>query len=86
LTSWFVSTTRAIGKEVEWMLTPHASEEDARAFASSAIRRGLRVEAGTVPGVEPKVRIDWCAAYHWAQHRNENSIMGLQRRLAGFAR
>ena len=85
MASWFVSTTRPVGNEVEWLLTPHASEEEARVFASSAILRGLRVEAGTAPGVEPRVRIGWRAANHWAHEPHENSIMGLRRRLAGFA-
>ena len=75
MASWFVSTTRPVGNEVE----------EARVFASSAILRGLRVEAGTAPGIEPRVRIGWRAANHWAHEPHENSIMGLRRRLAGFA-
>jgi hypothetical protein len=75
-----------MGREVEWQLTPLACEEDARRFASGAILRGLRVEAGTIPGIEPKVRIGWRSAHHWAQGPSENSIMGLKRRLAAFAR
>jgi len=74
-----------VGADVEWRLTPHASEEEARAFASRAILRGLRVEAGTTPGTEPRVRIDWRAAYGWAREDDANSIMGLRRRLSGFA-
>ncbi len=85
MSSWFVSTTRPLGREVEWVLTPLPTEDAARAFASNALVRGLRVEAGTVPGVEPKVKIGWQAAHHWAQLANDDGIMGLRRRLNAFA-
>ena len=89
MSKWFVSTTRTIGagsaKEIEWLLTPCASEEAAKEFAVKAIVRGLRVEAGTVPGVEPKVRLGWRAAHHWAQSSNQNAVVNLQRRLFEFA-
>jgi len=85
MVSWFVSTTRSVGPEVDWRLTPHSSEDEARRFASHALVRGLRVEAGTVPGIRPRVRIGWRAAHHWAQGEREGSIMGLRRRLAAFA-
>lgn len=86
MASWFVSTTRAVGREeVDWQLTPHTCEEDARRHAHRALTRGFRVEAGTVPGVCPAVRIGWRTAHHWAQEANEHSIMGLRRRLAQFA-
>ena len=83
--SWFVSTTRTLGQEIEWLLTPHTSEEAAKAFASGALVRGLRVEAGTIPGIEPKVRINWRTAYHWAQSSNSKAIMGLRTQVANFA-
>lgn len=82
--SWFVSTTRAMGHDVEWLLTPHTSEDAAKAFASRALARGLRVEAGTIPGIEPKVRIGWRAAHHWAQSSNSKAIMGLRTQVANF--
>jgi hypothetical protein len=85
MASWFVSTTRPVGEDVEWGLTPHASEEEARRFASDALVRGFRVEAGTIPGIRPEVRIGWRFVQHWAQSEDENSIMGLRRRLAVFA-
>lgn len=86
MASWFVSTTRPIGQEeVDWQLTPHGSEEDARRHAHHAIVRGFRVEAGTAPGVRPAVRIGWPSSHHWAQDASEDSIMGLRRRLARFA-
>jgi hypothetical protein len=83
--SWFVSTTRAMGQEIEWLLTPHATEDAAKAFASRALVNGLRVEAGTIPGIEPKIRIGWRAAHHWAQSSNSNAIVGLRTRVARFA-
>ncbi|MGO8844070.1 MAG: hypothetical protein ACLQFI_01695 [Methylocella sp.] len=83
--SWFVSTTRALGHEIEWLLTPHISEDAAKAFASRALVRGLRVEAGTIPGNEPKMRIGWRTAHHWAQSSNPKAIMGLRKQVAKFA-
>jgi hypothetical protein len=82
---WFVSTTRTLpagsGQEVEWLLSEMATEDDAKAFASRALARGLRVEAGTLPGIEPKRRIARLAAHHWAQSSNEGAIMNLNKRL-----
>jgi hypothetical protein len=83
VTSWFVSTTRTLGgsrKEVEWLLEECPTEQAAKEFASKALTRGLRVEAGTLPGIEPRVRVRWRAAHHWAQSSNENAIKNLQRR------
>jgi hypothetical protein len=85
MTSWFVSTTRQAGRESEWLLIACANEDAARRVASEALARGLRVEAGTVPGIEPKVRIGWRAAHHWAQSANDGAIMSLKRRLSEFA-
>ncbi len=85
MTSWFVSTTRKVGAEVDWRLTECAGEEDAKAYASGALARGCRVEAGTAPGVRPERRIGWRAAHDWAQSSNDGSIMGLYRRLSEFA-
>src|SRR5271169_5316063 len=82
--SWFVSTTRAMGQDIEWLLTPHTSEDAAKAFASRALVRGLRVEAGTIPGIEPKVRIGSRTAHHWAQSSNSRAIMGLRTQVANF--
>ena len=85
MASWFVSTTRAAGDDVEWLLTPCETEDEARACASRALARGLRVEAGTLPGIEPRQRIGWKAAYDWAQSSNDGAIMSLRRRLSMFA-
>ncbi len=62
-----------------------ATDSEAKACASEALIRGLRVEAGTLPGVEPEVRIGWRAAHHWAQSSNAGSIMSLRRHLNMFA-
>jgi hypothetical protein len=88
MTSWFVSATRPLPgtyDDIEWLLTACSTEDEAKALASKALVRGMRVEAGTVPGVEPKVRIDRLEAHHWAQSSNGDAIMGLRRRLASFA-
>lgn len=86
MTGWFVSTTRAAGADVEWLLEEWASEEEARVFAFEAIVRGLRVEAGTVPGVAPRRRIDWTQARNWASASTEGTLVDLSRRLAQFAK
>lgn len=85
MTSWFVSTTRKDGAEIDWRLTECADEEQAKAYASGALARGCRVEAGTVPDVHPARRINWLAAHDWAQSSNGGSIMNLYRRLGEFA-
>jgi hypothetical protein len=85
MTSWFVSTTRKIGAEIDWRLTECVDEEEAKAHASGALSRGCRVEAGTAPGVRPVRRIGWCAAHDWAQSSSDGSIMSLYRRLGEFA-
>ena len=88
MTSWFVSTTRTLlagaGQEVEWRLAACANEQAAKEIASRALVRGLRVQAGTIPGIEPKVRVEWRAAHHWAQSSNDGAIMSLRRRLIEF--
>jgi hypothetical protein len=88
MASWFVSTTRPLPGsrgDVEWLLLPCATEEEAKEHASRALVRGMRIVAGTVPGIEPRVRIGGPAAHHWAQSSNADSIMGLRMRLASFA-
>ena len=85
MTSWFVSTTRRVGAEVDWRLRECDDEEQAKAYASGALSRGCRVEAGTAPGVRPQRRIGWRAAHDWAQSSNAGSIMSLRRRLSEFA-
>ena len=81
MASWFVSTTRTVGagsrKEVEWLLEECPTEQTAKKFASNALINGLRVEAGTLPGIEPKVRVEWRAARRWAQSSNENARIRL---------
>ena len=56
MTAWFVSTTRPLPKsegDVEWLLMPFATEEEAKEHASKALVRGMRIEAGTIPGSNP---------------------------------
>ncbi len=85
MATWFVSTTRKVRDEIDWRLTSCATEEEAKAFASQALSCGLRVEAGTAPGVTPHRRIGWRAAHDWAQSSNEGAIKSLYRRLGAFA-
>ncbi len=88
MTLWFVSKTRpqpGVQGHVEWLLTACATEDEAKALASTFLGRGFRIEAGTVPGIEPQVRIAGPAAHHWAQSSNSRAIMGLRKRLEAFA-
>lgn len=88
MTSWFVSATRPLVEgqgDVEWLLLPCATEDEAKEHASRALVKGMRIEAGTIPGIEPRVRIGGPAAHHWAQSSNSAAIMGLLRRLSEFA-
>jgi hypothetical protein len=84
MTCWFVSTTRKVGEDVEWRLSTYDSEAEAKVHASRELVRGFRIEAGTLPGVEPKRRIGWPSAHDWAQSSNDFAIMNLRRRLAGL--
>ena len=68
-------------KPSPFLIAPFARIASAKAFSSSALARGLRVEAGTLPGIEPKLRMGWRAAHHWAQSSNERAIMNLNKRL-----
>jgi hypothetical protein len=86
--TWFVSTTKRMdgaGGGVEWCLDVCETEDEAKALAAEAIVRGLRVEAGTAPGVEPRVRIGWRTSREWARQPDDRGIMSLRRRLADFA-
>ncbi len=85
MAKWFVSTTRPVGADVEWVLTACETEDEAKACASKALIRGLKVEAGAVPGSGQRTRIGWRAAHDWAQSSNDGSIMSLRRRLGAFA-
>ena len=85
MTSWFVATTRSVGGDVDWRLTEHGSEEEAKAYASQTLSRGLRSEAGLAPGLGRNRRIGWREAHDWAQSSNEGAIMSLYRRLGAFA-
>ncbi len=85
MSAWFVSTTRKVGAEIDWRLIECADEDEAKAYASGALSRGCRVEAGATPGVRPERRIGWRAAHDWAQSSNDGSIMSLYRRLSEFA-
>lgn len=49
-----------------WEAEDFESEEEARAFASSVLATDVRVEAGTLPGVWPTVRVSWRDSREWA--------------------
>lgn len=68
---WYVATTqRAAGAQgfgIIWTAEEFDCESEAQAYAASALARGLRVEAGTLPGIAPACRISWRDAMNWAQ-------------------
>ena len=66
--TWFVSTVKRSPGEPRfafiWTMAEFETEAAARRYAKDALKRGLRVEAGTLPG--PQVRIPWREAVAWA--------------------
>jgi len=68
--TWYVSTSKKSDESRDygliWIAEDFDSEEEARAFASSVLSTGVRVEAGTLPGVWPTVRVSWRRAQEWA--------------------
>ena len=69
--SWFVSVLHfpADGAYYEAIRTASEFENETQAkrFAALALTRGAEVEAGTLPGVVPKVRIFRQGAREWAR-------------------
>jgi hypothetical protein len=66
--TWFVGTANRLPREAQfsfiWTMAEFETEAAARRYAKDALNRGLRVEAGTLPG--PQVRIRWREAVSWA--------------------
>ena len=69
--TWFVSVLHfpSDGAYYETIRTASEfeNENQAKRFAASALARGSEVEAGTLPGVVPKVRIYRQGAREWAR-------------------
>src|SRR5271157_6451422 len=66
--TWFVSTVNRLPGEQQfsfiWSMEEFESEIAARRYAKDALNKGLRVEAGTLPG--PQVHVPWPKAAAWA--------------------
>ena len=66
--TWFVSTAARPPGEPHfaliWTMAEFETEAAARRYAKEALSRGLRVEAGTLPG--PQVHVPWRKAVAWA--------------------
>ena len=66
--TWFVGTVNRSPGEAQfsfiWSMHEFENETAARHYAKAALNRGLRVEAGTLPG--PQIRIPWRKAAVWA--------------------
>src|SRR5271157_5319434 len=66
--TWFVSTAERSPGEPHfafiWTMAEFETEAAARRYAKDALNRGLRVEAGTLPG--PQVHVPWPKAAAWA--------------------
>lgn len=66
--TWFVSTAARPPGEPHfafiWTMAEFETESVARRYAKDALNRGLRVEAGTLPG--PQVYVPWREAVAWA--------------------
>lgn len=68
--SWYVAKSRRLVEgnifDVIWEAEDFESEEAARAYASRELQKGQRMEAGTLPGVSPPVRVCWREVGAWA--------------------
>ena len=66
--TWFVSTVERSPGDPHfafiWTMAEFETETAARRYARDALNRGLRVEAGTLPG--PQVHVPWRKAVAWA--------------------
>ena len=73
MNTWFVSTVnKAPGQphfSFIWAMQEFESESAARRYAKDALNQGLRVEAGTLAGMRPEVRVCWREAVDWAVHK-----------------
>jgi hypothetical protein len=73
--TWFVSTVKRRPGEPHfaliWTMAEFKNEAAARRYAKDALNRGLRVEAGTLPG--PQVHIRWREAAAWAGQERQGS-------------
>jgi hypothetical protein len=67
--TWFVGTVNRLQGEPRfsfiWTMQEFATEAAARRYAKDALNKGLRVEAGTLPEIQPEVRIRWRDAADW---------------------
>jgi hypothetical protein len=67
--TWFVSTVHRLpGKTLSfiWGMREFESESAARHYAKVALNNGLQVEAGTLPEIQPQVRVAREDAMAWA--------------------
>ncbi len=68
MNTWFVATVNRLPGEAHfsfiWSMQEFESESAAGRYAKDALNKGLRVEAGTLPG--PQIRIPWREAAAWA--------------------
>jgi hypothetical protein len=82
--TWFVSTVNRLpgnrNFSLIWAMEEFATEAAARRYAKDALNLGLRVEAGTLSEIEPKVRIHWREAADWAASGEAASSLADYRR------
>ena len=77
MNTWFVSTVnRAPGEphfSFIWAMQEFERESAARRYAKDALNQGLRVEAGTLAGIQPEVRVCWREAVDWVASEETGS-------------
>jgi len=87
LKTWFVSVlhfpTDGAYYETIRTASEFENENQAKRFAALALTRGADVEAGTLPGVVPKVRIYRQGAREWARPISAAAGVESRRSLAG---
>jgi hypothetical protein len=71
--TWFVSIVNKAPRQrhfsFNWAMQEFESESAARRYAKDALNQGSRVEAGTLAGIRPEVRVCWREAVDWAVHK-----------------
>jgi hypothetical protein len=67
--TWFVGTVKRLPGEAQfsfiWSMQEFENETAARRYAKDALKRGMRVEAGTLSKTQPDIRVRWREAVAW---------------------
>ena len=77
MNTWFISTVNKLPGRPHfsfiWAMQEFESESAARRYAKDALTQGSRVEAGTLRGMQPEVRVRWREAADWVASEETGS-------------